>query len=123
MFVFAYLCCVCISVLTLYFSVIYIYIFIRTRSTHFNIYFHTIIQSIQSKEQEGHSVHTTFNIALYQSYLYKYHMATGYLWTDIIHAQFCIQIIHVHSVVVLQFYLTHARDSDSNQGDYFIFRH
>ena len=28
----------------------YIYIFIRTRSTHFNINFHTIIQSIKTKD-------------------------------------------------------------------------
>ena len=31
----------------------YIYIFIRTRSTHFNIHFHTIIQYIKTKETRG----------------------------------------------------------------------
>ena len=43
---------------------IYIYIFIRTRSTHFNINFNTIKQSYRQVNREGHSVHTSFIIAV-----------------------------------------------------------
>ena len=45
---------------------IYIYIFIRTRSTHFNINFNTIKQSYRQVNREGHSVHTSFIIAVSQ---------------------------------------------------------
>ena len=38
-----------------------IYIFIRTRSTHFNTHFNTIIQYIKC---EDHSVHTLFSNAV-----------------------------------------------------------